>query len=71
MITIYTSHNSNSSRKAKAWLRKYQLPFIEQNVSSPRRCPIRPSRKSWPGPRTALPTSSLPVPRPTVSSSLS
>lgn len=32
MITIYTSHNSNSSRKAKAWLRKYQLPFIEQNV---------------------------------------
>lgn len=32
MITIYTSHNSNSSRKAKAWLRKYQLHFIEQNV---------------------------------------
>ena len=32
MITIYTSHNSNSSRKAKAWLRKYQLPFVEQNV---------------------------------------
>lgn len=32
MITIYTSHNSNSSRKAKAWLRKYQIPFVEQNV---------------------------------------
>lgn len=32
MITIYTSHNSNSSRKAKNWLRKYQLPFIEQNI---------------------------------------
>ncbi len=29
MITIYTSHNSNSSRKAKAWPRKYRLPFIE------------------------------------------
>lgn len=32
MITIYTSHNSNSSRKAKVWLHKYQLPFVEQNV---------------------------------------
>jgi regulatory protein spx len=34
MITLYTSPSCSSCRKAKAWLEKYEIAYIEKNIAS-------------------------------------
>lgn len=34
MVTLYTSPSCTSCRKAKAWLKKHDIPFKEQNIFS-------------------------------------
>ncbi|WP_283584316.1 transcriptional regulator Spx [Limosilactobacillus difficilis] len=34
MVTLYTSPSCTSCRKAKAWLKKHNIPFKEQNIFS-------------------------------------
>ena len=36
MITLYTSPSCTSCRKAKAWLEKYEIAYIEKNIASER-----------------------------------
>ena len=34
MVTIYTAPSCTSSRKAKAWLEEYNIPYTERNIFS-------------------------------------
>ncbi|MCC7665723.1 transcriptional regulator SpxA [Liquorilactobacillus satsumensis] len=34
MVTLYTSPSCTSCRKARAWLRKHEIPFKERNIFS-------------------------------------
>lgn len=34
MVTLYTSPSCSSCRKAKAWLEKYEIAYIEKNIAS-------------------------------------
>ncbi|MBA9027187.1 transcriptional regulator SpxA [Peribacillus huizhouensis] len=34
MVTLYTSTSCTSCRKAKAWLEKYEIAYIEKNIVS-------------------------------------
>jgi regulatory protein spx len=33
MVTLYTSPSCTSCRKAKAWLEKYEIAYIEKNIA--------------------------------------
>ncbi|MDT2755967.1 transcriptional regulator SpxA [Enterococcus asini] len=34
MLTLYTSPSCTSCRKARAWLREHEIPFVERNIFS-------------------------------------
>ncbi|MBZ5519107.1 MULTISPECIES: transcriptional regulator Spx [Bacillus] len=34
MVTLYTSPSCTSCRKARAWLEKHEIPFVERNIFS-------------------------------------
>jgi regulatory protein spx len=34
MVTLYTSPSCTSCRKAKAWLKEHDIPYVERNVFS-------------------------------------
>ncbi|WP_304413646.1 glutaredoxin domain-containing protein, partial [Geobacillus sp. ZGt-1] len=34
MVKLYTSPSCTSCRKAKAWLEKHNIPYVERNIFS-------------------------------------
>lgn len=34
LLTLYTSPSCTSCRKARAWLREHEIPFVERNIFS-------------------------------------